>query len=598
MQRSSTNVEFTPDLAARGMRTFYERMRNRIGISKSDVFNDGILDVALADEQASIYACTIQQLIDNGEEVPDFAPGAQPKLLTYLRGIKCVQTLILQALRKTVFDVFGSDILARVDKLAMSKALVTQDTPGEYLWPSLSQFLNKHINTVLRKYVEDDVIRPLFFSCLDEVENFQTFVKVDDSVSVNELPSVPFNYKFKLEFVDLFKLFNADSTYVDPVAEQEEEENPLARRRGLDNSLVSFVRRNSSIIENATAKKGAYPFLKEFISVAGTQDTPRNDPSVMELCRNAEKELDSIGFAKKKLKRAIWGSKRKALKAQISHHEIQFAIYRDQLIWFTRGVINGFEIYVTTQWRKSANTIFKCGTDFHDIVLATQFSADSFSDFFRALIAKRMAEKLEHRLNALAYSLRNEGLVKEYNNRSYEISKTKQYIRLRLELQIKKNLKLIKTIHTVLRINPGLRHEILRCVSLAPTLANLTMRYQEERPAFVKKIMFDTDFASILGDLILQDVNMKALLIQKPGLLRIVFQEKKNPIFRKFMRLVSNAKPAVKNALLGDPLLLFGLWKQGVADPTLAKVNAILDQPLTFEHFRESVLGRKKNTSS
>ena len=559
---------------------FISREKSRIGLSKSQTFNSAVVDIALRDNRVRDLLATFEPQGDAGRDGTVHKVD-RPQLITYLRGVRHSQGILVQAMRKSLTEIFPQRGSRDFDILYQSTFFFhTKEKGEEFFWPKFFNSLLSHIDSTLEDFIHEKIIKPLFHSMLRRIEMAKT---LQDSyaatMSAKELPSVPFEHKAVFTYSDIHRLFN--SNYV----EREEEEAKDIESVPEDFSLPEYVEEAEELLKDFSRKDISVTFLRDFLAQAAVMDAPRGEEAIANKIKQALQTREELAQTEKEIKKGGWGAKN--LEKERHRLDDLYTQQHLEVMWFAHGCLQALDAILLGEWKRMAGRL-KASTAFYKIIIYHPWRVTQSIRFFKRLIRQRLEELLRPAFLQLITGLQNEAAIKDFNDDCYIIKYHKSRLLFSVNLYVKKHQKLVQLIRTLLQVNPALEEEIIRCPSLVQPLAANLARYSRDNPERLKAVPTDMSFAGTLVEVIRIDFPNKGLLSKSGSLFDLVYDNRDNLAFLQFMRMVAALPARSKQHFLSSPALFRAVWSLAGGGGE-AKLRAILGNPADLEQLVQSM---------
>ena len=559
---------------------FISREKSRIGLSKSQTSNDAVVDIALRDNRVRDLLATFEF---QGGVARDGTVHKvdRPQLITYLRGVKHSQGILVQAMRKSLSEIFPQrgtrdfDILYQATPFFHSK-----DKGDDFFWPKFFNSLLSHIDATIEEFNHEKIIKPLFHSMLRRIEMAKT---LQDSyaatMSAKELPSVLFEHKAIFTYSDIHRLFNPN--YV----EREEEEKKDIESAPEDFSLPEYVEEADELLRDFSRKDISVAFLKDFLAQAAAMDGAGGEESIAAKIKQVAKTQEELTKIEKELKKGGWGAKN--LEKERHRLDELFTQQHLEIMWFAHGCLQAVDAILLGEWKRMVGRL-KASKAFYKIIIYHPWRVTQSIRFFKRLIRQRLEELLRPAFLQLITGLQNEAAIKDFNDDCYTIKYHKSRLLFSVNLYVKKHQKLVQLIRTLLQVNPSLETEIIRCPSLVQPLAANLARYSRDNPERLKAVAADINFAGTLVEVIRIDFPNKGLLSKSAPLFDLVYDNRDNPDFLHFIHMVAVLPGRSKQHFLNSPALFRAVWSLAGGEGE-NKLQAILGSPAELEQLVQSM---------
>jgi hypothetical protein len=549
---------------------FISREKSRIGLSKSQTFNNAVVEMALRDNRVRDLLATFESQGGTSRDGTVHKVD-RPQLITYLRGVKHSQGILVQAMRKSLSEIFPQRGSRDFDILYQATPFFHSKEKGEnYFWPKFFNSLLSHIDSTIEEFNHEKIIKPLFYSMLRRIEMAKT---LQDSyaatMSTKELPSVPFEHKAVFTYSDIHRLFNPN--YV----EQEEEEKKDIESVPDDFSLPEYVEEADELLREFSRKDISVTFLRDFLAQAAALDAPRGEESIASKIKQVVKTREELEKTEKEISKGGWGVK----NLEKERHRLD-ELYTQQhleIMWFAYGCLQALDAILLGEWKRMVGRL-KASKAFYKIIINHPWRVTQSIRFFKRLIRQRLEELLRPAFLQLITGLQNEAAIKDFNDDCYTIKYHKSRLLFSVNLYVKKHQKLVQLIRTLLQVNPALEKDVLHCPSLVQPLAANLARYSRENPERLKAVAADKAFAATLVEVIRIDFPNKALLSKSGPLFDLVYDNQDNPNFFQYMRMVAALPARSKQHFLSSPALFRAVWSLAGGE-SMVKLKAILSNP-------------------
>ncbi len=559
---------------------FISREKSRIGLSKSQTFNNAVVEMALRDNRVRDLLAKFET---HGGATRDGTVHKvdRPQLITYLRGVKHSQGILVQAMRKSLSEIFPQRGTRDFDILYQATPFFHTKEKGEnFFWPKFFNSLLSHIDSTIEEFNHEKIIKPLFYSMLRRIEMAKT---LQDSyaatMSAKELPSVPFEHKAVFTYSDIHRLFNPN--YV----EQEEEERKDIESVPDDFSLPEYVEEADELLREFSRKDISVTFLRDFLAQAAVMDAPRGEESIASKIKQVVKTREELEKTEKEISKGGWGVK--SLEKERYRLDELYTQQHLEVMWFAHGCLQAVDAILLGEWKRMVGRL-KASKAFYKIIINHPWRVTQSIRFFKRLIRQRLEELLRPAFLQLITGLQNEAAIKDFNDDCYTIKYHKSRLLFSVNLYVKKHQKLVQLIRTLLQVNPALEKDIIHCPSLVQPLAANLARYSRENPELLKAVAADKAFAATLVEVIRIDFPNKALLSKSGPLFDLVYSNQDNPNFFQYMRMVAALPARSKQHFLSTPALFRAVWSLAGGEGE-AKLRAILNNPAQLEQLVQSM---------
>lgn len=544
---------------------FLQQHKGEVGLSKSEQFNRSILAVALRDAWARGIA---SELSGGGRPL-----AAAPELVMFLRGTKHTLALVLTAARKALFRCFGQETLGFFDELGEKSPVVSSPSFGAGFWPALERHLRKRHDAFIEQAVVTDLVQPFFAEIIDTITRGTTPGKEEV-----ESGTLTFAFKKERQIAEILSLLGEGNAlpHVEDAAP-------------IDHGVADYVEAREHLIGTFLQRQPTLARIRDLVSRAAATDRPKKGDPVAEKRKTAARlfstmvEMSCEGTDDFNLSMEKKTSTRKCPETQT-----EFRAVHAEVTGYVRGVLAAAESLLLDEMRDAAMRL-GVGKAYDKTILAGSFDVQLLGRFLEEVLVSSVLDGMGARLRRLIQDLRNEGVVKEFNDASLHVTAKGTGLLLQVSLPLARNGPFARSTGLLLTLNPVLGAELARCASLVEPLAHLLSLWQKKDPAAAARMVGDPSFARRLGQILHLDYGFKSLLLADPGFLSFVLGSLREDGFTVFMGRLASANAKIRRIAVADPRILRTIWLVEKKYPAVGFAEAVLSRPMELQGLADSL---------
>lgn len=552
---------------------FLHANKGVIGLSKSEHFNQSVLAIALRDPWIGPALGDLPERLERAGGNTAEVPAKNPALAMYLRGAKQTLAFLLMTLRKSLFSCYGQEMLAFFDELNEKAPSVSSEDFGKSFWPYLTKMIAKRRGAFLESAVMGATVLPCF-------ADLRTTVARSAAPGKDEIESGTVNFVFKreTEIAELLHLLNKE--YALPPEDKPPEQ---------DQSVADYADAREHILSHFQNRPTTLAHAKDLVSSIVNADQPKKGESMLEKRKRAAKLFSSV------VDLSCEGAgvfdlslEKKAPNKACPAAQTEFQAINAEVMGYVRGVLAAADAVLVREVRKMAEKLGVLKA-YDDTVLAGAFSAHLFGWFLEDTLVTAVVDTTQSRLRRLIQDLRNEGVVKDFNDSSLHVALKGTALIVQISLMLTKHGPYVRKAGALISVSQNLEGELARCASLVEPLIHLLSVWQKKDPAAATKMIGDPLIARRLGEIIHMDYAFKTLMISEPTFLSFLLGNLREEGFLELVGQLATANQKIRRLAVADPRILRTIWLVEKKYPGIGFAGAILSRPMELQSLADSL---------